>query len=147
MTFLLSNCNNSSFRNKFIFSTVSGIYTLCLRNQPVAFTEELVVIQSGPDLSALLKTVCIQYKEHMSLVLLQESLKAEGRQSHMIHPALTPDSYICHFIITIGGLAGHERPEGLFCPSWHSRSLVYAMAPVSGILSLTVHSSSIFMRR
>lgn len=126
----VQNCNNSSFRND-VFSTVSGIYTLCLK-QPCRFTEELVrysLIWTG----FIGAAYAFSTREHMSLVLLQESLKPEGRRILMI----CIDTLIlifAIFIITIGGFKLAMSAQKVYSALLGiPRSLVYAMAPVSGI--------------
>ena len=72
-------------------------------------------------------------REHMSLVLLQESLKPEGRRILMI----CIDTLIlifAIFIITIGGFKLAMSAQKVYSALLGiPRSLVYAMAPVSGI--------------
>ena len=124
----VQNCNNSSFRND-VFSTVSGIYTLCLK-QPCRIYGGAGTL--FPDLDRIYRHA-FSTREHMSLVLLQESLKPEGRRILMI----CIDTLIlifAIFIITIGGFKLAMSAQKVYSALLGiPRSLVYAMAPVSGI--------------
>ena len=117
------------------FMTILVLYQVFTRyvlNNPAAFTEELVRY-------ALIGTSFIgaayafSSRDHMALVILHDSLKPSGQRVLMMFI----DTLILLFailIITIGGfkLAVSARQEFsalLGIP----RSLVYAMAPISGI--------------
>ena len=108
------------------------VYTRYVLNNPAAFTEELVRY-SLIWTSFIGAAYAFSSRDHMALVILHDSLKPSGQRVLMIFI----DTLILLFailIITIGGfkLAVSARQEFsalLGIP----RSLVYAMAPISGI--------------
>ena len=117
------------------FMTILVLYQLFTRyvlNNPAAFTEELVRY-SLIWTSFIGAAYAFSSRDHMALVILHDSLKPSGQRVLMIFI----DTLILLFailIITIGGfkLAVSARQEFsalLGIP----RSLVYAMAPISGI--------------
>ena len=108
------------------------VFTRYVLNNPAAFTEELVRY-SLIWTSFIGAAYAFSSRDHMALVILHDSLKPSGQRVLMIFI----DTLILLFailIITIGGfkLAVSARQEFsalLGIP----RSLVYAMAPISGI--------------
>ena len=117
------------------FMTILVLYQVFTRyvlNNPAAFTEELVRY-SLIWTSFIGAAYAFISRDHMALVILHDSLKPSGQRVLMIFI----DTLILLFailIITIGGfkLAVSARQEFsalLGIP----RSLVYAMAPISGI--------------
>ena len=114
------------------FLVLWQVFTRYVLNSPAAFTEELVkysLIWTG----FIGAAYAFSTREHMSLVLLQESLKPEGRRILMI----CIDTLIlifAIFIITIGGFKLAMSAQKVYSALLGiPRSLVYAMAPVSGI--------------
>lgn len=117
------------------FMTILVLYQVFTRyvlNNPAAFTEELVRY-SLIWTSFIGAAYAFSSRDHMALVILHDTLKPSGQRVLMIFI----DTLILLFailIITIGGfkLAVSARQEFsalLGIP----RSLVYAMAPISGI--------------
>ena len=108
------------------------VFTRYILNNPAAFTEELVRYYQIWT-SFIGAAYAFSSRDHMALVILHDSLKPSGQRVLMIFI----DTLILLFailIITIGGfkLAVSARQEFsalLGIP----RSLVYAMAPISGI--------------
>ena len=108
------------------------VFTRYVLNNPAPFTEELVRY-SLIWTSFIGAAYAFSSRDHMALVILHDSLKPSGQRVLMIFI----DTLILLFailIITIGGfkLAVSARQEFsalLGIP----RSLVYAMAPISGI--------------
>ena len=100
MTFLLSRIA-TILLSVMTFLVLYQVFTRYVLNSPAAFTEELVrysLIWTG----FIGAAYAFSTREHMSLVLLQESLKPEGRRILMI----CIDTLIlifAIFIITIGG--------------------------------------------
>ena len=96
---------------------------------PVSYTHLYSLIWTG----FIGAAYAFSTREHMSLVLLQESLKPEGRRILMI----CIDTLIlifAIFIITIGGFKLAMSAQKVYSALLGiPRSLVYAMAPVSGI--------------
>lgn len=114
------------------FLVLYQVFTRYVLNSPAAFTEELVrysLIWTG----FIGAAYAFSTREHMSLALLQESLKPEGRRILMI----CIDTLIlifAIFIITIGGFKLAMSAQKVYSALLGiPRSLVYAMAPVSGI--------------
>ena len=117
------------------FMTILVLYQVFTRyvlNDPAAFTEELVRY-SLIWTSFIGAAYASSSRDHMALVLFHDSLKPSGQRILMIFI----DTLILLFailIITIGGFklalsARQEFSALLGIP----RSLVYAMAPISGI--------------
>ena len=117
------------------FMTILVLYQVFTRyvlNDPAAFTEELVRY-SLIWTSFIGAAYAFSSRDHMALVLFHDSLKPSGQRILMIFI----DTLILLFailIITIGGFklalsARQEFSALLGIP----RSLVYAMAPISGI--------------
>lgn len=131
MTFLLSRIA-TILLSVMTFLVLYQVFTRYVLNSPAAFTEELVrysLIWTG----FIGAAYAFSTREHMSLVLLQESLKPEGRRILMI----CIDTLIlifAIFIITIGGFKLAMSAQKVYSALLGiPRSLVYAMAPVSGI--------------
>ena len=131
MTFLLSRIA-TILLSVMTFLVLYQVFTRYVLNSPAAFTEELVrysLIWTG----FIGAAYAFSTREHMSLVLLQESLKPEGRRVLMI----CIDTLIlifAIFIITIGGFKLAMSAQKVYSALLGiPRSLVYAMAPVSGI--------------
>lgn len=131
MTFLLSRIA-TILLSVMTFLVLYQVFTRYVLNSPAAFTEELVrysLIWTG----FIGAAYAFSTREHMSLVLLQEILKPEGRRILMI----CIDTLIlifAIFIITIGGFKLAMSAQKVYSALLGiPRSLVYAMAPVSGI--------------
>ena len=131
MTFLLSRIA-TILLSVMTFLVLYQVFTRYVLNSPAAFTEELVrysLIWTG----FIGAAYAFSTRAHMSLVLLQESLKPEGRRILMI----CIDTLIlifAIFIITIGGFKLAMSAQKVYSALLGiPRSLVYAMAPVSGI--------------
>lgn len=131
MTFLLSRIA-TILLSVMTFLVLYQVFTRYVLNSPAAFTEELVrysLIWTG----FIGAAYAFSTREHMSLALLQESLKPEGRRILMI----CIDTLIlifAIFIITIGGFKLAMSAQKVYSALLGiPRSLVYAMAPVSGI--------------
>ncbi len=111
------------------------VFTRYVLNNPAAFTEELVrysLIWTG----FIGAAYAFFSREHMSLVLLQQKLGPKGKKVLMTFIDIVILLFAI-FIITIGGtkLALSARAEYsslLGIP----RTLVYAMAPISGIFMI-----------
>ena len=128
------------------FMTILVLYQVFTRyvlNNPAAFTEELVRY-SLIWTSFIGAAYAFSSRDHMALVILHDSLKPSGQRVLMIFI----DTLILLFailIITIGGfkLAVSARQEFsalLGIP----RSLVYAMAPISGIFIILAQIISLY---
>ena len=131
MTFLLSRIA-TLLLSVMTFLVLYQVFTRYVLNSPAAFTEELVrysLIWTG----FIGAAYAFSTREHMSLVLLQESLKPEGRRILMICIG-TLILIFAIFIITIGGFKLAMSAQKVYSALLGiPRSLVYAMAPVSGI--------------
>ena len=131
MTFLLSRIA-TILLSVMTFLVLYQVFTRYVLNSPAAFTEELVrysLIWTG----FIGAAYAFCRRENMSLVLVQECLKPEGRRILMI----CIDTLIlifAIFIITIGGFKLAMSAQKVYSALLGiPRSLVYAMAPVSGI--------------
>ena len=131
MTFLLSRIA-TILLSVMTFLVLYQVFTRYVLNSPAAFTEELVrysLIWTG----FIGAAYAFSTREHMSLELLKESLKPEGRRILMIC-IYTLILIFAIFIITIGGFKLAMSAQKVYSALLGiPRSLVYAMAPVSGI--------------
>lgn len=119
------------------------VFTRYVLNSPAAFTEELVryfLIWTG----FIGAAYAFITREHMCLVLLRDSLKPEKRRVLMI----AIDALIlifAVFVITIGGFKLAVSAEKVFSALLGiPRSLVYAMAPVSGLFIIVAQIINIY---
>lgn len=119
------------------------VFTRYVLNSPAAFTEELVryfLIWTG----FIGAAYAFITREHMCLVLLRDSLKPAKRRVLMI----AVDALIlifAVFVITIGGFKLAVSAEKVFSALLGiPRSLVYAMAPVSGLFIIVAQIINIY---
>lgn len=119
------------------------VFTRYVLNSPAAFTEELVryfLIWTG----FIGAAYAFITREHMCLVLLRDSLKPAKRRLLMI----AVDALIlifAVFVITIGGFKLAVSAEKVFSALLGiPRSLVYAMAPVSGLFIIVAQIINIY---
>lgn len=119
------------------------VFTRYVLNSPAAFTEELVryfLIWTG----FIGAAYAFITREHMCLVLLRDSLKPAKRRILMI----AIDALIlvfAIFVITIGGFKLAMSAEKVFSALLGiPRSLVYAMAPVSGLFIIVAQIINIY---
>lgn len=119
------------------------VFTRYVLNSPAAFTEELVryfLIWTG----FIGAAYAFITREHMCLVLLRDSLKPAKRRVLMI----AIDALIlifAVFVITIGGFKLAVSAEKVFSALLGiPRSLVYAMAPVSGLFIIVAQIINIY---
>lgn len=119
------------------------VFTRYVLNSPAAFTEELVryfLIWTG----FIGAAYAFITREHMCLVLLRDSLKPAKRRILMI----AIDALIlifAVFVITIGGFKLAVSAEKVFSALLGiPRSLVYAMAPVSGLFIIVAQIINIY---
>lgn len=119
------------------------VFTRYVLNSPAAFTEELVryfLIWTG----FIGAAYAFITREHMCLVLLRDSLKPAKRRLLMI----AIDALIlifAVFVITIGGFKLAVSAEKVFSALLGiPRSLVYAMAPVSGLFIIVAQIINIY---
>lgn len=119
------------------------VFTRYVLNSPAAFTEELVryfLIWTG----FIGAAYAFITREHMCLVLLRDSLKPAKRRILMI----LIDALIlvfAVFVITIGGFKLAVSAEKVFSALLGiPRSLVYAMAPVSGLFIIVAQIINIY---
>ena len=119
------------------------VFTRYVLNSPAAFTEELVryfLIWTGFVGAAY----AFITREHMCLVLVRDSLKPESRRVLMtVIDVLILVSAI--FVITIGGFKLAMSAQKVFSALLGiPRSLVYAMAPVSGLFIIVAQIINIY---
>lgn len=119
------------------------VFTRYVLNSPAAFTEELVryfLIWTG----FIGAAYAFITREHMCLVLFRDSLKPAKRRILMI----LIDALIlvfAVFVITIGGFKLAMSAKKVFSALLGiPRSLVYAMAPVSGLFIIVAQIINIY---
>lgn len=119
------------------------VFTRYALNSPAAFTEELVryfLIWTG----FIGAAYAFSTRQHMSLVLVRDKLSPKKRRALMAAIDILILAFAL-FVITIGGIklslsAVKVRSALLGIP----RSLVYAMAPVSGIFIILAQIINIY---
>lgn len=119
------------------------VFTRYVLNSPAAFTEELVrysLIWTG----FIGAAYAFSTREHMSLVILRDSLSPAGKRILMI----CIDTLIllfAIFIITIGGFKLAMSAQKVYSALLGiPRSIVYAMAPVSGLFIIVAQIINIY---
>ena len=116
------------------------VFTRYVLNSPAAFTEELVryfLIWTG----FIGAAYAFITREHMCLVLVRDSLSPAGRRILMT----VIDVLILLFAITIGGFKLALSAQKVFSALLGiPRSLVYAMAPISGLFIILAQIINIY---
>lgn len=119
------------------------VFTRYVLNSPAAFTEELVryfLIWTG----FIGAAYAFVTREHMSLVLLRDKLNPSGKRVLMI----AIDTLIlvfAIFVITIGGFKLAMSARKVYSALLGiPRSLVYAMAPVSGLFIIVAQIINLY---
>ncbi|MCI8270184.1 MAG: TRAP transporter small permease [Lachnospiraceae bacterium] len=119
------------------------VFTRYVLNSPAAFTEELVryfLIWTGFVGAAY----AFITREHMCLVLVRDSLKPESRRILMTVIDVLILIFAI-FVITIGGFKLAMSAQKVFSALLGiPRSLVYAMAPVSGLFIIVAQIINIY---
>ena len=119
------------------------VFTRYVFNSPAAFTEELVryfLIWTGFVGAAY----AFITREHMCLVLVRDSLKPESRRILMTVIDVLILIFAI-FVITIGGFKLAMSAQKVFSALLGiPRSLVYAMAPVSGLFIIVAQIINIY---
>ena len=119
------------------------VFTRYVLNSPAAFTEELVryfLIWTG----FIGAAYAFITREHMCLVLVRDSLKPEKKRILMTFIDVLILVFAI-FVITIGGFKLAMSAQKVFSALLGiPRSLVYAMAPVSGLLIIVAQIINIY---
>lgn len=119
------------------------VFTRYVLNSPAAFTEELVrysLIWTG----FIGAAYAFSTREHMSLVILRDSLKPSGRRILMISIDVLILLFAI-FVITIGGFKLAMSAQKVYSALLGiPRSLVYAMAPISGLFIIVAQIINIY---
>lgn len=119
------------------------VFTRYVLNNPAAFTEELVkyfLIWTG----FIGAAYAFITREHMCLVLFRDSLKPEKRKILMIFLDVLILIFAI-FVITIGGYKLAMSANKVFSALLGvPRSLVYAMAPLSGLFIIVAQVINIY---
>lgn len=119
------------------------VFTRYVLNSPAAFTEELVryfLIWTGFVGAAY----AFITREHMCLVLVRDSLKPESRRVLMTVTDVLILIFAV-FVITVGGFKLAMSAQKVFSALLGiPRSLVYAMAPVSGLFIIVAQIINIY---
>lgn len=119
------------------------VFTRYVLNSPAAFTEELVryfLIWTG----FIGAAYAFITREHMCLVLLRDSLKPVNRQILMIVIDVLILVFAV-FVITIGGFKLALSAEKVYSALLGiPRSLIYAMAPISGLFIIVAQIINIY---
>ena len=125
------------------FLVLWQLFTRYVLNSPAAFTEELVkysLIWTG----FIGAAYAFSTREHMSLVLLRDSLNPAGRRILMICIDVLILLFAV-FIITIGGFKLAMSARQVYSALLGiPRSLVYAMAPISGLFIIVAQIINIY---
>ena len=112
------------------------VFTRYILNSPAAFTEELVryfLIWTG----FIGAAYAFITREHMCLVLVRDSLSPSGKRILILLFAI--------FVITIGGFKLALSAQKVFSALLGiPRSLVYAMAPISGLFIILAQIINIY---
>jgi len=113
------------------------VFTRYILNSPAAFTEELVRY-------FLIWTGFIGAREHMCLVLVRDSLSPSGKRILMTVIDILILLFAI-FVITIGGFKLALSAQKVFSALLGiPRSLVYAMAPISGLFIILAQIINIY---
>lgn len=119
------------------------VFTRYVLNSPAAFTEELVrysLIWTG----FIGAAYAFSTRQHMSLVLLHDSLKPSGQRILMIFID-TLILVFALFVITIGGFKLAMSAQKVYSALLGiPRSLVYAMAPISGLFIIAAQIINLY---
>ncbi|WP_367566918.1 TRAP transporter small permease [Lacrimispora sp.] len=119
------------------------VFTRYVLNSPAAFTEELVrysLIWTG----FIGAAYAFSTRQHMSLVLLRDSLSPGGRKVLMTFLDVLILLFAV-FIITIGGFKLAMSAQKVYSALLGiPRSLVYAMAPISGLFIIVAQIINIY---
>ncbi|MCI8865301.1 MAG: TRAP transporter small permease [Lachnospiraceae bacterium] len=119
------------------------VFTRYVLNSPAAFTEELVryfLIWTG----FIGAAYAFITREHMCLVLVRDSLKPEKKRILMTFIDVLILVFAI-FVITIGGFKLAMSAQKVFSALLGiPRSLVYAMAPVSGLFIIVAQIINIY---
>ncbi len=119
------------------------VFTRYVLNSPAAFTEEVVryfLIWTG----FIGAAYAFITREHMCLVLVRDSLKPEKKRILMTFIDVLILVFAI-FVITIGGFKLAMSAQKVFSALLGiPRSLVYAMAPVSGLFIIVAQIINIY---
>lgn len=119
------------------------VFTRYVLNSPAAFTEELVryfLIWTG----FIGAAYAFFTRQHMCLVLVRDSLNPTGRRILMTLVDLLILLFAL-FVITIGGFKLALSAEKVYSALLGiPRSLVYAMAPVSGLFMIAAQIINLY---
>lgn len=119
------------------------VFTRYVLNSPAAFTEELVryfLIWTG----FIGAAYAFVTREHMCLVLLRDSLKPGSRRILMTFLDLLILVFAI-FVITIGGFKLAMSAQKVYSALLGiPRSLVYSMAPISGLFIIVAQIINIY---
>ena len=119
------------------------VFTRYVLNSPAAFTEELVryfLIWTG----FIGAAYAFITRDHMCLVLVRDSLKPEKKRILMTFIDVLILVFAI-FVITIGGFKLAMSAQKVFSALLGiPRSLVYAMAPVSGLFIIVAQIINIY---
>ena len=119
------------------------VFTRYVLNSPAAFTEELVryfLIWTG----FIGAAYAFITREHMCLVLLRDNLNPAARRVLMTAIDILILIFAV-FVITIGGFKLAMSAEKVFSALLGiARSLVYAMAPISGVFIIAAQIINIY---
>ena len=119
------------------------VFTRYVLNSPAAFTEELVryfLIWTG----FIGAAYAFITREHMCLVLVRDSLSPERRRILMTFIDVLILVFAV-FVITVGGFKLAMSAQKVFSALLGiPRSLVYAMAPVSGLFIIVAQIINIY---
>ena len=117
------------------------VFTRYILNSPAAFTEELVryfLIWT----SFIGAAYAFITREHMCLILVRDSLSPSGKRILM---TLIDILIFSIFVITIGGFKLALSAQKVFSALLGiPRSLVYAMAPISGLFIILAQIINIY---
>jgi len=119
------------------------VFTRYILNSPAAFTEELVryfLIWTG----FIGAAYAFITREHMCLVLVRDNLKPEQKRMLMIFIDVLILVFAI-FVITIGGFKLAMSAQKVFSALLGiPRSLVYAIAPISGLFIIVAQIINIY---
>lgn len=119
------------------------VFTRYVLNSPAAFTEELVryfLIWTG----FIGAAYAFSTREHMSLVLVRDKLNPSGRKVLMTAIDILILLFAL-FVITIGGIKLAMSAVKVYSALLGiPRSLVYSMAPVSGVFIILAQIINIY---
>lgn len=119
------------------------VFTRYILNSPAAFTEELVryfLIWTG----FIGAAYAFVTREHMCLVLLRDSLKPGSRRILMTFLDILILVFAI-FVITIGGFKLAMSAQKVYSALLGiPRSLVYSMAPISGLFIIVAQIINIY---